>query len=45
MKNEKPREFAGATPEVLARALLRPLRKEPQPKPASRRDGAKEAAR
>ena len=46
MKNEKPSEFAGATTEALARALLCPIRsREPQPKPASRKEAAKEAAR
>ena len=45
MKKEKPNEFAGATPEALAKALLRPTRKEPRPKPADRKQAAKEPAR
>ncbi len=38
MKKEKPSEFADATPEALAKALLRPVRKKPQPKPEDRKD-------
>lgn len=44
MKKEKPNEFAGATPEALAKALLRPIRREEaQPQESQKQVVAKEA--
>ena len=44
MKKDKPNEFAGATPEALAKALLRPIRREEAQPQESRKQVAEEAA-